>query len=118
MEEYGVPKEDWKKVNDKRQNRYNKILLGGALFFGCRSCEYSKVNNDEDRKTDVLRLENLRFFKDYHEVTDINTIHQADFIEITFIRQKTRRCSTAMISEIHRKVFLEYGVWVLRVFYN
>ena len=86
-------------------------LIGGALFFGCRSCEYSKVNNDEDRKTDVLRLENLRFFKDYHEVTDINTIHQADFIEITFICQKTQKKHQSVIQHKASGSFCPVKIW-------
>ena len=64
-------------------------LISGALFFACRSCEYSKVNNDESRKTKILTLENLKFFKDHKEVQNIKHIHKADFVQITFISQKT-----------------------------
>ena len=37
-------------------------LILGALFFTCCSCEYSKGNNDENRKNKILALENLNFF--------------------------------------------------------
>ena len=65
-------------------------LISGALFFACRCCEYSRVSNDEKRKTKTLTLENLKFFKNFIEIQDINKIHQGDFIQITFISQKNR----------------------------
>ena len=36
----------------------------GAFFWVMRSCEYLKVPQSEKRKTDILRLGNIRFFKD------------------------------------------------------
>jgi len=38
-------------------------LAVGGFFFACRSCEYLKVPQAEKRRTDILRLRNLRFFK-------------------------------------------------------
>ena len=64
-------------------------LISGALFFACRSCENSRVNNGENRKTKILTLEDLKFFKNNVEVENLQVIHKADFIQITFVSQKT-----------------------------
>mmetsp|Transcript_17996 Transcript_17996/g.37727 ORF Transcript_17996/g.37727 Transcript_17996/m.37727 type:complete len:104 (+) Transcript_17996:87-398(+) len=42
-------------------------LTIGAFFFSCQSCEYVAVPQSEKRRTDVLRLKNIRFFKNGKE---------------------------------------------------
>jgi len=39
-------------------------LGGSAFFFAKRSCEYLKVKESEKRRTDILRIRNIRFFRD------------------------------------------------------
>ena len=60
-----------------------------AFFFAMRSCEYVKVSQQEKRRTDILKLRNLRFFTDGcltpHDSPDLDT---ADCISITFEMQK------------------------------
>ena len=64
-------------------------LAIGAFFFACRSCEYLKVTQAEKRRTDIIRLRNIRFFKDgkllHHN--DPN-LEEADCVSITFEWQK------------------------------
>lgn len=86
-------------------------LISGALFFACRSCEYSKVNNNEKRKTKTLRLENLKFFKNYIEIKDINKIQEADFIQITFISQKTEIKHQSIIQHKSNDSFCPVLFW-------
>jgi hypothetical protein len=38
-------------------------LAVGGFFFACRPCEYLKVPQAEKRRTDILRLRNIPFFK-------------------------------------------------------
>ncbi len=41
-------------------------LTISAAFFACRSCEYLKVSRREMKKTKLLCLRNIRFFKNGH----------------------------------------------------
>ena len=87
-----LPLSFFKSIYDDKSSLINIALgelISGALLFACRSCEYSKVNNNEKRKTKILTLENLKFFKNFREITNINNIHKAEFIQLTFISQKT-----------------------------
>ena len=86
-------------------------LISGALFFACRSCEYSKVNNDENRKTKTLRLENIKFFKDYIEISNINNIHNADFVQITFVSQKTEIKHQSIVQHKSFTIFCPVKIW-------
>ena len=86
-------------------------LISGALFFACRSCEYSKVNNDEDRKTKTLLLENIRFFKDYTEISNISHIDTSDFVQITFISQKTELRHQSIIQHKSFTNFCPVKIW-------
>ncbi len=54
-----------------------------------RSCEYLKVTQAEKRRTEILRLRNLRFFKD-GKLVEHNDPHLefSDCIAITFEMQK------------------------------
>lgn len=63
-------------------------LTTGALFFGMRSCEYSKVTGD--RKTRLLRLKDIRFFKgrqELHKHANMD-LRAATTVTITFRQQK------------------------------
>jgi hypothetical protein len=62
-------------------------LFIGAFFFAMRSCEYVKVSGY--RKTKLLALRNIRFFKGRRllDHTD-RLLHLADCVSITFELQK------------------------------
>ena len=66
-------------------------LCIGAVFFCMRSCEYSKVSNQDDRKTKLLCLRNIRFFKDNSLIPQNSpSLDSASLISITFEDQKNR----------------------------
>jgi hypothetical protein len=69
------------------------IALGqltiGAASFACRSCKYSTVPKREDRRTKLLCLQNIRFFKDGHLILAPSAnLESADSVAITFEMQK------------------------------
>jgi len=49
-------------------------LAAGAFFFAICSCEYLKLPSSEHRRTKVVTLKNIRFFKNGRESqhTDAN----------------------------------------------
>jgi hypothetical protein len=60
-----------------------------AFFFAMRSCEYVKVPQHEKRRTDILCLRNLCFFKDGRLIGhDDPSLNHADCLNITFEMQK------------------------------
>jgi hypothetical protein len=62
-------------------------LFIGAFFFAMRSCEYIKISGK--RKTKLLTLKNIRFFKGKQLLKhNDKLIHLADNISITFEQQK------------------------------
>jgi len=62
-------------------------LLIMAFFFALRSCEYLNVTGP--RKTKLLRIRDLRFFLNKVDITsDLNNIHRADIVCVTFQDQK------------------------------
>jgi hypothetical protein len=66
-------------------------LTVGAYFFACRSCEYLKVPQDEKRRTDILKLRNIRFFKDGRQVhAPSPELRTADSVSLTFEMQKNQ----------------------------
>jgi hypothetical protein len=85
-------------LNDKSNDLNEAIgqLLIGALFFAMRSCEYSSTSNQEDKKTKLLCLRNIRIFslsKEGYMITlphtsDLSLLQQADCVSITFENQK------------------------------
>ena len=62
-------------------------LATGAFFFAMRSCEYLSVSGE--RRTKLLQLQNIRFFKNNKELKH-NDPHlgSADTVSITFYFQK------------------------------
>jgi hypothetical protein len=64
-------------------------LVRGAFFFAMRSCEYLRVPASEQRRTKLLRLQNLRFFRARVLLLhDDPTLHLADSVSINFEFQK------------------------------
>ena len=60
-----------------------------GFFFAMRSCEYLKVPQAEQHRTDILRLRNVRFFGDGIELGhDSPRLEYADCVSITFEMQK------------------------------
>jgi hypothetical protein len=47
-----------------------------AFFFAMRSCEYFKVPQPEQHRTDILRLGDIRFFKD--GVNNVGIVAQSE----------------------------------------
>ncbi len=64
-------------------------LTVGAAFFACRSCEYSKVPRCEQKRTKLLTLQNVRFFKSGCQLSAQSPeLESADSVSITFEMQK------------------------------
>ena len=62
-------------------------LFIGAFFFAMRSCEYLNVSGT--RKTKILTVGNIRFFKNKKELAHSDPrLHQASTVSITFELQK------------------------------
>ena len=83
----------------------------GALFFAMRSCEYSTVLNNETRKTKILRLRNIRFYKNWKEVKNKNQFHRADLVKITFEFQKTDIKNQVVIQHKTNQSICPVKVW-------
>ena len=72
----------------ERQKAIAQLAVGG-FFFACRSCEYLKVPQSEKRRTDILRLRCIRFFKDGKELPhDHPDLERAGVVSVTFEKQK------------------------------
>ena len=81
-------------MNNAAQSELDKAiadLCTGAIFFCMRSCKYSKVPCQEDKKTKLLCLRNLRFFKN-NKLLDqqLDEIENATLIS-TILHLKTKR---------------------------
>jgi hypothetical protein len=64
-------------------------LGGSAFFFAKRSCEYLKVPQSEKRRTDILRLRNIRFFRRGRLMCHLDPqLEYADCVSKTFEWQK------------------------------
>ena len=61
----------------------------GAFFFAMRSCEYCKAGTEDSKRTRILRLRNIRFFKNKKLIPHNSPlIYTADYVDITFEYQK------------------------------
>ncbi len=61
----------------------------GAAFFACRSCEFSNVLRCNHKRTQLLTLQNVRFFKSGRQLPAQSTdLESADSVSITFEMQK------------------------------
>ena len=71
-------------------------LLIGALFFAMRSCEYSKTDNSESKKTKMLCLRNIKFYnktsngylEEVPHSSDLAILQSSSCVSITFENQK------------------------------
>jgi hypothetical protein len=67
-------------------------LIIGAFSCVCRSCEYLKVQQPEDKKTKQLTLGNLAFYKDNKRMPNSSpNLSSANRLAITFETQKNGR---------------------------
>ena len=67
-------------------------LITGAYFFACRPCEYSSTPQREEKRTKIIIVKNVRFFRGGSEIShDRPTVQSADFVCVTFEDQKNRR---------------------------
>ena len=74
----------YKKKSTETQRATGQLSIVGFFIAG-RSCEYLKVPQAEKRRTDILRLRNLRFFKDGREKHHSNpNLEYADAVSVTF----------------------------------
>ena len=62
-----VVAEVFKKKATETQRATSQLAIRG-FFYACRSCEYLMVPQAEKRRTNILRLHCLRFFKDGREL--------------------------------------------------
>jgi hypothetical protein len=64
-------------------------LIISSAFFACRSCEYLKVPRREMKRTKLLWLGNIRFFKDGRLISaPLDNLELADSVAVTFKMQK------------------------------
>jgi hypothetical protein len=60
-----------------------------AIFFAMRSCEYLKVHQSEQQRTEIVRLRNIRFFRGSEQLDhDHPELEFAECVSVTFERQK------------------------------
>jgi hypothetical protein len=72
------------------RDKARAVLLGGALFFAMRSCEYTKTQRSETQKTRAIRPSDITFRLAGIEIDHSDPrLHLADTVSITFGDQKT-----------------------------
>jgi hypothetical protein len=60
-----------------------------GIFFAMRSCEYLQVAKPNQRRTEILRLRNIRFFRGVEQLSHNNReLECADCVALTFEGQK------------------------------
>ena len=75
-------------------------LTGLGIFFAFRSCEYLEVPYAEHGQTEILRLRNIRFFKDGELVQHSHPeLEFADCVSLTFERQKREEKNDTVTQE-------------------
>lgn len=73
------------KLQISEKQRAISQLTRGAFYFACRSCEYVKVKQAEERRTDILRLRNIAFRSNGRLLPhDHPKLEYADTVTITF----------------------------------
>ena len=64
-------------------------LTSLAIFFACRSCKYLKVPAADQQRTTILRICNIRFFRNSDLIDhDDDELEFSDCISLTFEKQK------------------------------
>ena len=88
-----------------------------AGFFACRSCEYLKVPRREIKRTKLLCLRNIRFFKDGRLLsTPSANLAFADCVAVTFEMQKNEEKNEKIIhGRTDDPVLCPVKQWVLLV---
>lgn len=83
-------------------------LIIGAFFFAMRSCEYSKTTSPhESKRTRILTIANIQFFKDSKLINHDNTnLQDADIVSITFVSQKNGEKNQTISMHNSRDQFL------------
>ena len=77
------------KIHSSETQKATLQLAIGAYFFAMRSCEYLKVPQAEKRRTDILRMRCIRFFRGGKLMKHNNPwLEYADCVSITFEWQK------------------------------
>jgi hypothetical protein len=85
-----VISELWKRQNTETEKSLAQLTVA-AYFFACRSCEYLKVPQDKKRRTKILKLRNVRFFKDGRQVhAPSRDLCRANSVSLTFETQKNQ----------------------------
>ena len=72
----------------------------GAMYYCMRSAEYTKVPDQEEKRTKLLKCSNIRFFKD-GKLVPHSSIHLADSdsVSITFETQKNEEKNETVTQE-------------------
>lgn len=79
----------WLRHATQPRERARATLLAGALFYGMRSCEYSKTPRNQKQKTMPIRPRDITFRIGHAIIPHSDPrISIADNVEITFIAQK------------------------------
>jgi len=94
------------------KNQIMGELTTGALFFGIRSCEYLSINGD--RKTKLLHIKNLRFYKQRKEINKsqhATELFQATTISITFESQKNDQKDESVTMHANNKELCPVRAW-------
>ena len=83
-----VVAEFFKKKATETQRATSQLAIGG-FFYACRWCKYLMIPQAEKRRTNILRLRSLRYFKGGRELQHSNPYLQyADSDSIIFEWQK------------------------------
>ena len=84
----GVLRELAKLGFTETQKAVTQLSIGG-FFFACRSCEYTKVQQHERRRTDIIRLRCIRFILNGRVIEHWDArLSACDYVSITFEWQK------------------------------
>lgn len=85
------------------QSTATSQLLCGALFYGMRSCEYSKVKGP--RKTKILRIRDIEFRHNNKEIPktkrNLKFLKFATTVTVNFMDQKVDRSDRVTMPGVH-----------------
>ena len=80
------------KMHELASSKRDKALVWlfiGAIFFAMRSCEYLKTAEEEKKKTNLVRIGNIRFMKGKSIMNQTHPkLHTCNLVQITFDFQK------------------------------
>ena len=83
-------------INELKKKQISELCIAMfqltrlTIFFACRSCEYLKVPAvEQQQRTTILQLRNIRFFRDGTIVNHNNAeLEYSDCVLLTFKKQK------------------------------